>query len=313
MDFIVEVETTWEDFVDQHPKPEQNKRFIYRGQLNGFNHKKEFERWPLISSFNREHNIGGLSFARFIGQHLNDAHFKRVYGKYEWVQDKGLVEMDLVNRLLYLQHYGISTCFLDFTYNPWKALYFAIAPLRLPDISTSDADGNRKEFGNAYFSIYKLNCDILVNNLCVKELKETTNEFYLNYHDSQHKCYMAGAHIALLHNDYVQKDGNKNIELQEGCFVLYDNWQTANAGRIGLELYLEQLAKEKQLCLKEPFITIYNMKWDSVFKKRGNNQNDTQKDKGLFNFLKENSITGEKLFTDHQGLKNDLDFFYESL
>lgn len=309
MNFKVEIETTWEDFVSQNP-PTTNNQFVFRGQLNGYNYKGEFERWPLMSSFNREYKRI-LSFGRFISQRVENNNFKRIYGKYNWVKEKRIVEMGLVERLLFLQHYGVSTCFLDFTYNPLIALYFALAPMKVPDIGSHELNGYRNDFGNAYLSIYKINCDILVNDICIKEINTSQENFNFEYDSYWNFCYaVAGANIGLLHKkDILNNFENRNLNAQNGCFILYDNINSS--GFIGLEKYLEELAIEKEVCITEPCITIYNITWDSILARSRSKSNETIKDEGLFTYLKNNNISGETLFTDHQGLKYDLDFFYE--
>jgi len=300
---IKHIYDNWESLVDDL-KSEQNKsKFIYRGQSNGFDScTKKFNVWNLVSSFNRFYSNRTYLFRTFLSQQFSPDLFKIVYKDYKFEKIKELINSTLLEKIYFFQHYGIPTCFLDFTYNPIFALYFAISDVKGTNVGAFDSFGNPIFYPEDYFiSIYKFDYNFILENLNVKKI--SAEDFYLNYD----KYYNGYCHIGLdlnpIENCKNKNLDNYNLDKQEGCFILYDNSSNNNC----LLKYLEYLVFLNDIKINKPFVTRYDLKYNSVFPKMHSRQPTT---KNLFSFLREENAIGKNLFNDIQGLRLDLNFFH---
>jgi hypothetical protein len=163
MDAITKIETTWTEFIKNNDP--SNKNFIYRGHTNEVI-KNQFIEWKLISSFNRYYTNLDFGFVKFIGQQLEEALFQNTYGNYKCLQLNNLSKADTATKLYYLQHYGVPTCLIDFTYSPLIALYFSIANIRAHSRISYNGDGDVTLYPDDYYiSIFKIN--IILNILII--------------------------------------------------------------------------------------------------------------------------------------------------
>jgi len=307
MNIVEKIDTTWEEFVSNNDV--DNTKYIYRGHTNSISNTN-FSEWKLISLFNRFYTNSNFKFRQFLSQQLEENLFQSTYGKYKCLENKNLANSNTITKLYYLQHYGVPTCLLDFTYNPLIALYFAITNLKGHSGGEYDLDtGIPKFYNNEYYiSIYKIDYNQLTTKLNLKNLEHTDNKLFLNYdyyginfYRNQKRAFVA---LDLNPKETLKSSENYNLENQSSCFILYDNYETQD---LGFEEFIEYYAKENNLNCETPLIQIYNIKYNSVFKLRPNRPNSIS----LFEFLKSKGISGSNLFNDFQGLKYDFNFFHE--
>lgn len=77
---------------------------------------------------------------------------------------------------------------------------------------------------------------------------------------------------------------------------------------MSLEKYLDFYTSFDQLQLVKPVVTVYNINYNSLYKKmHSRNPNHVP----VFKFLKQQKLTGQYLFNDIQGLKYDFSFFHQ--
>jgi hypothetical protein len=283
--------------------------FIYRGQTNSYNDNK-FNEWKIVSTYNRNSQFNKTRFNSFLTQQLNDELFDIYYRNNEFVKNKKLENSDLLSKLYFFQHYGISTCLIDFTYNPFVGLYFAMSSLNsLGGIRKKDVNGFLIDYPeNCFISIYEINYKLLVAKL---KLSEVNNK--IGYEYDQNFGYITNlnfikknVHIGIDINptdkNYVN---NNNLLKQEGAFILYDNHYNIDYGLIE---FIKDYISENKIELDEPIVKIYKIKYNELYKpSKSKNPNF----KTAFTILKEKEKTGSFLFDDYQGLKYDLIFFHD--
>ncbi|MFN8211185.1 MAG: FRG domain-containing protein [Bacteroidales bacterium] len=290
-----------------------NSPKIYRGHSNSYKYfqikergrikrKVIIESWELISSFNRFYSSHEYLFRTYLKQQFADQLFRKVYGRYEFNEIFFLKDCSLTERLYYLQHYGVPTCFLDFTKDPLIALYFAISSVKASNGGALDSNGNPYYHpAEPYISIIEINHERITQLLHIKHLqKDSILSVYDDYD-------MFGCHIAFDINpiENCQKNTlNKNLIKQNGSFILYDNNNTS----LSLDRYIlslmNKLGIEKEILIKE-----YRLPYNKIFHKESLEGFDNIK---LFNFLDKHNATGRTLFNDINGLKYDLNFFHNS-
>lgn len=310
MNCIETINTTWQEFVKENTVDKD--KYIYRGHSNTYSNSK-FDVWKLLSSYNRAYKE--IPFRSFISQQLEDDLFRNRYGNYKFVLDNELVNMDVITKLYFLQHYGIPTCLLDFTYNPLIALYFAMANIipknKQIDIVTKNINSYKT---NNYISIYKIDYTQLLSKFNIKplihtdsfELSENYNEYAIGIYDDQ-----LISHIALDLKPEVRinnRTQNYNLTNQACCFLLYDNYEMKNHD-YDFGSFLDKISKEKELKFESPVIQIFNIEYNSILGKKL--QDELDNPNSLFSYLKQKQIYGGELFNDSQGLKYDFKFFNE--
>ncbi|MFC2152964.1 FRG domain-containing protein [Bacteroidota bacterium] len=273
---------------------------IYRGQSNYFDpHKKKFHKWNIESSFNRFYGINFYNFRTFLFQQLNNVLFQKSYESYSYKEMKLLIDAGQLERLYYLQHYGIPTCFIDFTKNPLIASYFAITSVKGDNAGVEDDDGNIQIYPNDCFvTIYEIDFKMLMK-LGVKTIQE--NDFPKNYD----KFNIASNYIGLDLNpaeNCSNIDKIHNLQKQESCFILYDNFGST----LNFETFINSLIRRKSISLEKPIITAYHLDYNGIFKRLEYNNKKTT----LFRFLEMEKFTGKYLFDDIQGLKYDFNYFH---
>ena len=156
---IKQTKCYWEEFVEKNKSIDKN--YIVRGHTNE-NQSGEFIEWKLISSFNRFHSDLNFRFEGFLGQQLEENIFKSTYGNYECVRINKLQDSDTLTKVYFLQHYGVPSCLIDFTYNPLIALYFAISNIKGQAAGSYNSLGEAAFYPENFFlSVYKLNIKLL--------------------------------------------------------------------------------------------------------------------------------------------------------
>lgn len=312
MDSILEIidHSTWPDLVNDLRKNADESK-IYRGHSNNYsiikgkrdiNGKIVIDTWKLISAFNRYYLSHLYLFRTFLKQQFADEFFKSQYGKYDFVEIFYLKDCSLLERLYYLQHYGVPTCFIDFTKNPLVALYFAISSVKGGNTSSLDSEGNPYYHPQEPFiSVFEINHTRISELLDVKYIE---NDFFKKIYDSydMYSCHI-GFDINPL-NNCQPNTLNVNLKKQDGCFVLYDNNNTT----FSFVDYIN-CSFSKRGIKKETLIREYRLPYNTVFH---NGIIDGKTNAKLFSYLDKNNVSGRTLFNDIQGLKYDLIFFHNS-
>ncbi|HET9056759.1 MAG TPA: FRG domain-containing protein [Chitinophagaceae bacterium] len=313
----------WKDFVNEFDSYRKSDRFIFRGQsnevvlMNGEKDPKgriittKLKEWELISSFNRFYQgPNKYRFITFLSQQLQDDLFRAKYGHYMFVEKFGIDKWSRIDKIMFLQYYGCPTCFIDFTFNPLIALYFAIASMRGSSGTTYDNEGNIFNYSDdCFLSIYQIDCKILCEVLGIKQI-DFGNDFSLNYRNYEillNENSSQAAVISLLLTPNANKE-NYNLKKQDGCFLIYDNHDFNFKGR-GFERFLSEYTQRRNISLSEPIIKIFRIAYNSVF---ANRHHGEFKKEGLFGFLAKKNISGAYLFNDLQGLKYDFNFFHDN-
>lgn len=261
---------TWEEYVRLFEGfSKSDNSLIFRGQSNGRS-GDNFVSWNLTSSFNRKYNsLKGYNFQTVLNQQFDEYLFKSKYREYECKGDiASLLKLKNIGKCYYLQHYGIATCFIDFTFNPLIALYFSMTSLMGASGGRYDSLGNYNYYSNSssedYVSIYAVNYQILVNWLGVKEITQTGEVHGL---DDYKVCYsdfdINGVKIAIDLNPItkVASENIFNLEKQEGCFLLFDNHRM----NISFEDFIDRCEEYKEYSFSDPLIRIYNIGYNSFF------------------------------------------------
>jgi hypothetical protein len=298
----------------------KNSSRIYRGQSNDyslpkskeskisfltghFSHNINFKKWPLISSFDRYYEGYLYKFGTFLGQQLQDDNFEYWFGSYKLPGISYLRNSNQLERIYYLQHYGVHTCFMDFSRDPLIALFFSIANVRSTNNYNVDRYYNKFVHpGEAYISCYELNHEKISELFNIPQLdKDFSYEIYRKY-----KVKNVSAHLAFDLSPIdkcISGTINENLKLQKGCFVLYDN----NGSDLPLDRLIDKLFfyenTDKEVVIKE-----YTLPYNEIF---ASHNFEEFEGVSLVNYLKRKGISGKDLFNDIQGLKYDLNFFHD--
>lgn len=283
--------------------------FIYRGQTNLFNNNK-FTEWNIVSTYNRNTQFNRIRFNSFLTQQLDNSLFDIYYRKNQFVKANKLEKTDLISKLYFLQHYGISTCLIDFTHNPYVALYFAMSSLSSHSGGAFDDNGFPLYYPeNCFISIYQINYEMLVQKLNVSELDNKMGyEYHDNYEFKTNVHLLKSVHLGIDINP-IQKTNdlidNYNLKKQEGAFIFFDNQYNKQYGLIE---FIKDYINENKIELNEPLVKIYRIKYNELYRPMRSKQPNF---KTAFQILKEKEKTGNYLFNDYQGLKYDLTFFHD--
>jgi hypothetical protein len=313
MDAIEEIYLdNWERFVELVQKDSNTTKYIYRGQSNSIDNLK-FGRWSISSSFNRTYSHdNSFRFNSFISQQVNDDLFRIKYGAYKYREVNTLLKLDALSKCYFLQHYGVPTCFIDFTYNPLIALYFAISSLQGSSGGRYDEQGNCTSYSTScntdYISVYRLNYELLIKYLNIKSIGLNDFDIWLSSYELHlHEFADIYANVALDLNptQRLHKEYSYNLHAQEGCFLLYDN---RSARRLSFEEFLRSYLLYKSIEIDAPIITVYNIGYNSLYAKMKSRQPSSI---SIFKYLESQNITGKYLFDDIQGIKYDFNFFHQ--
>jgi len=274
-----------------------DKKFIFRGQSNGYSNLNE--KWGLTSSFKRYYNNQEVSFNTFILNNLDRGKFNLYFSKYKYPNSSLISQSPFIEKLYYLQHYGIPTCLLDFSKDPIIALYFALSTLKIPSVRQFNDNGYISLGDQRYITVYQLDTSLLKEHFKVKEIVDRDfcweyDQFSLPF-STQSYIKMA---IDLNPLEKLKSLDNYNLENQNGCFVLYDNTECVND--ISLEETLTHINQDHlKMEFIDPVIIKHNFYLDQLRRPRSN--------ESLFSFVREEKgVTGQSLFNDIQGIKYDL-------
>lgn len=308
--------SSWPELVT-YLKRNDNLPRIYRGQSNGYRTElikdpnREYSsftisypvRWKLISSFDRFYKGSFYKFRSYLYQQLEDNLFISKYGSYDIVKEYKLNCYKQLERIYFLQHYGVRTCFMDFTHDPLTALYFAITDVRSTDIYTPDNNGNKIVHpSEPFISCYELDYKRIIELFKIQKLDKNFSSLDYSRYRVKHSHTHLGFDLTPTEN--CDPDNiNENLRRQKGCFVLYDN----NGSDFALDKTIDDLFFYGNLG-KEKVIKEFRLPYNEIFAKP-----DFEGMEGisLYRYLKSKKICGKYLFSDIQGLKYDLNFFHD--
>ncbi len=310
----------WLDFTNEFNNYSETDSFIFRGQSNGVEKISAKDKngrvittrpleWELISSFNRYYQRNHYNFATFLSQQLENTLFEMKYGNYEFVKRLGIAQWSKLDKVMFLQHYGCPTCFIDFTKDPFIALYFAIASMKGSSGKTFDGEGNICDYSDdCFLSVYKIDFEYLKKILNIKEINSEddlglsyrNHELYLDENSSQ-----SAVVSLLLHPEAISE--NYNLGMQKGSFLLYDSHDFNFKGN-GFEKFISEYITRRKIEIIKPLIKIYRISYNSIYTNRYHGK---LRKEGLFSFLFKKQISGAYLFNDLQGLKYDFNFFHD--
>jgi hypothetical protein len=286
------IETVRKEFLKDY-----NPKYIFRGQSNGNSFKQE--NWDLTSSFKRFFPDSQITFHSFIVNNLDKNIFENYFSEYNYPRSKELSRASFIEKLYYLQHYGIPTCLIDFTKDPLIALYFAFSGLRLPSIRRFSNDSENTFSFDRYITVYQINTELLKKAYGIKEIEDLN--FCWNY--SQFNLEFVGYRHIRMALDLRPKNNiklldNYNLEHQNGCFILYDNTETDDTSSLDkslLNIYNNYLNKD----IEEPVLVKHNFYLNFLHSKKS--------EESLSYFIRNRKkLNGKQLFNDIQGLKFDL-------
>jgi len=320
MESIIESKpySNWTELVTDLKKNKNSSR-IYRGHSNDyclpksieskiafltghFSHNIGFKKWSLISSFDRYYDGYFYKFVTFLHQQLEDGMFDHRYSSYKLPGISYLTNSNQLERIYYLQHYGVQTCFMDFSHDPLIALFFSIANVRSTNVCNMRDNNKFIHPAEVYISCYELNHDKISELFNTPKLnKDFSYKIYGKYKVKNWNVHFA---FDLTPIDKCRTDTlNENLKLQNGCFVLYDN----NGSDLPLDKFIDKLFfyenKDKEVVIKE-----YRLPYNEIFTRHNFEEFE---DVSLVNYLNRKKISGKDLFNDIQGLKYDLNFFHD--
>lgn len=242
-------------------------------------------------------------FISYLYQQLEENIFSHHYGSYDFVKASDLNNYSQLERIYFLQHYGVCTCFMDFTHNPLIALFFAIADVRSTDIYSPDNNENKIVHpSEPYISCYEIDYTRIIDLFNIEKIDK--NFSYQDY--GRFKIKHSHAHLGfdLTPVENCGPDNiNENLKHQKGCFVLYDN----NSSDLTLDKTIDNLFFYGKMEI-EKVIREYRLPYNKIFAR---SDFEGMEGTSLYRYLKSKEICGKYLFSDIQGLKYDLNFFHE--
>lgn len=307
----------WTQLVKHLTVTKDNSK-IYRGHSNDFGQKpranniQEFidgargttaepHYWKLISSFDRFYN-GRYPFGLFLSQQLENNNFHWHYKNYNYNFIGRLLNCNHLERIYFLQHYGIPTCFIDFTKNPLIALYFAISTVRTSPTYTPDSKGNPVFYPskNLFISLFEINHEKISEILNPKPIDKSFSYMTYGRFKMSHGIHFAFDIDPL--NNIEGFENHYNLKKQEGCFVLFDK----GSKKYELDTFIRSELNERGISYTD-LLKEYRLNYNEIFV---SHDIDNLGNINLFSYLCKKNISGKILFDDIQGLKYDLNFFH---
>jgi hypothetical protein len=267
--------STWPKLIVDLKTNDNNEK-IYRGQSNEYRISEkagvnrifrerlttdeiDFRSWPLISSFDRYYYGRFYEFHTYLSQQFEDNNFKSRFGKHNFLEIFYLKDCCLLERLYYLQHYGIPTCFLDFSHDPLIALFFAISQVRASSVYSVD----KEEMPLIHpvgvkISLFELNFKTISELLNIKNVQKDFS--FMNYYEYKIKYVHFAFDIFPIKNCQLNTL-NDNMKRQKGCFILFDN----NGSQFALDQFLKREIYDTDL--NDPLIVEYRLEYNEIFKR----------------------------------------------
>ncbi len=244
MDIIKTIELThWREFTKLKKKLCSGE-FIFRGHSNGYDNSLGVtDEWKINSSYKRYLENTQISFQHFIQIYLNERLFNMHFNIYKYSKTKSLINSTLIEKLYFFQHYGLPTCFIDFTKDPFYALFFAISGIKIPIVRSLKNNRPATFSDNHFFTVLQLHLKTLIENFGVQSIINPDIAF--NYSQYSLRCF-GFKKIKQL----VGKDKAKNIEVE--CYLDSEF----------VERQMTHQYKVKEPELQKLFIEVWNLMLD---------------------------------------------------
>jgi len=309
----------WIEYGSKFNNYEIDENRIYRGQSNYMDiNGKCLNFWEITSNLNRVKP--GFPLSGFFQNLAKSKEYLENYSCFNIVDNNK--QPNIVEISSYLQHYGLATPFVDFTYDPITALFFALS-------SFPYLNKGYQRSKVHYFSVFEINTGILREVFGIKDFDNNLKpeyDFYIshpNYNKEELNDYLLstsdvsqqdGPYIAIYNNkEEVSSIINENIKKQNGTFLLihipndvfFDNKLENNS--MSFEKLLTWYLETKNIKLKNKPIKLHLIPFESI---------ETNHDRGngcweqnlLYAYFKEKGKTGKDLFNDIVGFNYDFMF-----
>lgn len=286
---------------------------IFRGHSNSGTEWK-FNFWEIQSSLNRNYQKIGLNdYLQSIDRGIGQFEKYPAFSKFIKTSEKD----NFLDVLSYLQHYGIETPLVDFSFDPLTALFFAITSLPYQYTTGSDS---------RYIAIFELDCKVLTARYSIAELNEGLS--FSMFFDSKilnrlnplsgFDDYLLASNlcVAIIPKAKLSLGLNPNLDKQKGSFILLHipessgNKHTipfSNNSLITIQSFenvLKIIGIKK--CPIDKALTMHLIPYESIF--QCDDDRIFLSSDLVMLYLAINNITGYTLFSDLQGFKHDFLF-----
>ncbi|MEI6767227.1 MAG: FRG domain-containing protein [Bacteroidota bacterium] len=159
---------SWTDYAKLFKEYQKNNNIIFRGQSNA-GRTSNFDFWQIVSNLNRHYpDISLKDFFSFTSQGKQQLREYPAFSQKISTPD----DIHLIDLLAFLQHRGISTPLVDFSYDPITALFFACAAMPFETANGSDY---------RFLSIFEIDSEVLFSY----GIREMPGDFSFNQYDFQ--------------------------------------------------------------------------------------------------------------------------------
>ncbi len=284
----------WNEFIEITENLTDSHKFIWRGQSNS-----PWDIWELVPAFYRNQSYKKFYFFGWANKLFQSPYFNTLFYHYNFPEKDMFLKLDLLGRLYVAQHYGIPTCFMDFTWNPLIALYFGMSGVGGTDI-LKQSDGNLKDYpADWMMSIYCIDIGRLIDLLGIQTKLDVFEDFEsMGSYLYLKKCLKERSLWGFDDNPAKRMGSWKHAEKQESCFLLFDH-HIINNEPPSIEQTLRKYYPE---AIPDPPIIIYRIPAMSILSDYRNEKMQ------LFEYLRRKDICGSSLFEDLTGIKYDLAF-----
>ncbi|MBW6459396.1 MAG: FRG domain-containing protein [Bacteroidales bacterium] len=303
---------TWIDFAKEFRDYKFDQKRLFRGHSNGGT-PDNFEFWDIRSSLNRNHP--SIESEDFLLQLRNGIRNINKYSYFEKFHSaSNIKDLDVFS---FLQHYGIPTPLIDFSFDPLTAFYFSISGIPFEYATGSD---------NRFLSIFELNCDVLINDFHLIYFDNELNPSLFAHRDmvtamnpmTEFKDYSfaSGLKTGIIPQDKLSKELNPNFTKQDGAFIFLDipnragkkheeHYRNKNLRTIAsFEDILLAITDRKGISIKP--LTLHLIPYESIY--LGNDDEIFSMPDVVLFYLALHNKTGYDLFADIQGFRYDFLF-----